>query len=219
MKRNTIIAAALAAVLLSACRTTSLPTPSAASSPAPSAASSEPSGKVVITNLVDFNALEDPADMSGYKWMDKNDTSFIEISLQESIRFFTEGGSGILVYSAPSCPFCNRAMPILDDVLAEYGIRAYYVDTSMQIASDMETSMKLYNELCSHISSIFELDENGEPMFQIPEVIAVKDGAITGHHLSLVESFTILDEDSQMDDVQKEELKQIYRDLIESCAD
>ena len=213
MKKN-MIAAVLAAVLLTGCGISVAATPLPTPTPFP-----KTEEKVVITNLVDFNVLEDPANMEGYQWMDSYDTSFTEISLKESIRFFTEKGSGILVYSAPNCPFCNRAMPILSEVLQEYGIRAYYVDTSQQIASDMATSMELYNELCSYISSIFEKDEDGEPMFQIPEVIAIKDGEITGHHLSLVDSFTLVDSESQMDETQKEELRNIYRRLIETCAD
>ena len=223
MKKKLIAVLALASLLVTGCQNTSPGTPAATA--APSSADASPAGtsaaspKITITNLVDFHVLDDPADMSEYKWMDKNDTSFTGISLQESIRFFTEKGSGILVFSAPTCPFCNRAMPILDDVLAEYGIRAYYVDTNQPIASDMATSMQLYNELFDYLVSIFELDDNGQPMFQIPEVVAIKDGQIMGHHLSLVESFTIADEDSQMNEEQTEELKQIYRKLIESCAD
>ena len=216
MKWKRTAAALLTAAMMTACASAGAPAQPAASA---AAAVTEETKPVQITNQVEFEVLQDPADMTGYKWMTAKDTSFKEISLKESIRFFTEGGTGILVYSAPTCPFCNRAMPVLDDVLAEYGIKACYVDTSQPIAPDQEQSMKLYLELTGYISSIFEKDEDGNPMFQIPEVIAGKDGKIVGHHLSLVDSFTILDEDTQMDDAQTEELKQIYRDLIEACAD
>ena len=174
---------------------------------------------VTITNQVDIKTLEDPADLSGYQWLEDSSPAFTEISLQESIRMFSEGGSGIVVFSAETCPWCNRAIPVLNEVLKENGLKAYYVDTNQPIASDAMTSKQLYDELCSYISSIFELDDNGQPSFQIPEVIAVKDGTIVGHHLSLVDSFVMSDADVQLDDAQRAELKQIYQDLINACAD
>ena len=174
---------------------------------------------VTITNSVDLNVLSDPADMSGYVWLDDDDPAFTEISLQESIKLFAMGGSGIVVYSADTCPFCNRAIPVLDSVLKEYGVKAYYVDTNTPIASSSELSYEIYEELCSYISDIFELDENGDPMFQIPEVIAAKDGKIVGHHLSLVDSFTLVDSDTQLTDEEAQELADIYRNLIELAAD
>lgn len=174
---------------------------------------------VTITNPIEINVLNEQADMSGYQFLEDSEPAFTEISLQESIRFFSEGGSGIIVYSADTCPFCNRAIPVLNEALKEKGVRAYYVDTNQMIASDQATSMEIYNELCSYIESIFETDENGDPIFQIPEVIAVKNGEIVGHHLSLVDSFTLEDSETQMTDEQKEELKTVYLDLITSIAD
>lgn len=214
MNRLKMITALCAAVLLGGCgMSTTVPEPAD-----PSAAPAV-SDTVTITNLVDFNVLQETADLSGYRWMNDPNPAFTEISLQESIRFFTEGGSGILVYSAETCPFCNRAMPVLNTILKEKGVKAYYVDTNMPIASDSATSMAIYNELVTHIESIFETNDEGERIFQIPEVIAIKDGQIVGHHLSLVDSFTITDEDAQMNEAEVKELSDIYRGLIDACAD
>ena len=205
------IAACAAVTVLTGC-TANTPT----ADPTPE---TEPAKTVTIPNQVDINALEDPADLSGYQWLEDKEPAFIGITLQESIRMFSEGGSGIVVYSADSCPWCNRAIPVLNEVLKEYGVKAYYIDTNMPIASDAMTSQKLYNELCGYISSIFEVNDAGEATFQIPEVIAVKDGTIVGHHLSLVDSFTLTDADVQLSEEQAAELKDIYRKLIEACAD
>ncbi|MBQ9327417.1 MAG: hypothetical protein IJ225_02630 [Solobacterium sp.] len=218
MKLRKLMIAASAALLLIGC---SAPEPEPVEEPPVTEPETEPEEEaaIAVTNLVDFHLLEETADMSGYRWLNDSEPAFHEISLQESIRFFTEGGTGILVYSADSCPFCNRAIPVLNGVLKEYGLKAYYVDTDQMIASDRETSMRIYNELCSYIDYIFEKDEDGEPMFQIPEVIAVKDGTITDHHLSLVESFILTDSEVQMNEAETEELRNIYRKMIESIAD
>ena len=215
MMKNRWITAAVAAVMLVGCTPTS--EGSAVNTETAPAETETP--KTVITNQVDIRTLNDPADLSGYQWLEDDEPAFVEISLQESIRMFSEGGSGIVVYSSDTCPWCNRAIPILNEVLKEKGVRAYYIDTNQPIASDAVTSMELYNELCGYISSIFETNDEGEPTFQIPEVIAVKDGEIVGHHLSLVDGFVLSDSDVQMDDSQKEELRTIYRELIEACAD
>lgn len=213
------ISAAAAALLIAGCaKPADEPAQTEPAEIAPASAEPE-SGSAVITNPVDIHPLEDPADLSGYQWLYDDKPAFALITLQESIRLFSEKGSGILVYSSDTCPWCNRAMPVLNGILKEYGVKAYYVDTNMPIAPDAAESKKLYDELCSYIDSIFELDEDGQPTFQIPEVIAVKNGEIVGHHLSLVDSFILADENSQMTDGETEELKTIYRGLIEAAAD
>ena len=61
--------------------------------------------------------------------------------------------------------------------------------------------------------------ETGEekPVMEVPEVVAVKDGKIVGHHLGVVDDFT-LDTNNlseyQVTDDQVKELKNIYLDLF-----
>ena len=87
----------------------------------------------VITNPVEIEVVEETADLSGYQWLYDDEPAFSLITLKESIRLFSEKGSGILVYSSDTCPWCNRAMPVLNEVLKEYGVKAYYVDTNMRL--------------------------------------------------------------------------------------
>ncbi len=218
MEQKMIKLCAAAAVLMTAGCASPAPGPEETPAETKPAAVADPS-EVTITNPVAINVLEDPADLSGYEWLYDDAPAFSLITLQESIRLFSEKGSGILVYSTESCPWCNRAIPVLNDVLKEYGVKAYYVNTGVPISPDPAESKKYYEELCSYIDSIFELDEDGQPTFQIPEVIAVKNGEIVGHHLSLVDSFVMADNDSQMTDGEIEELKTIYRELITAAAD
>ncbi len=216
IQKKILISAAAAVLLMTGC-TKPADDPEAVPTEEPSA---EPEIRgAVITNPVEIEVVEETADLSGYQWLYDDEPAFSLITLKESIRLFSEKGSGILVYSSDTCPWCNRAMPVLNEVLKEYGVKAYYVDTNMPIASDAAMSRQLYDELCSYINSIFELDDNGEPTFQIPEVIAVKNGEIVGHHLSLVDSFILSDDEAQMTDGETEELRNIYRGLIEAAAD
>ncbi len=184
-------------------------------------ASSAP--EYTITNSVDLVTSE--ADMTGYQWLYDTDPPFVETTFQESIRMFTEKGSGILYYGRTNCPWCQRAVPVLDEVAQETGVTIYYIDASQPLATaadgsvDATKSQEVYQELLGYISPILEKDEDGKPAFQIPEVIGVKNGEIVGHHLSLVDSFSLDSEDAQMNDEQVAELKGIYRRIIVATAD
>ena len=184
-------------------------------------ASSAP--EYTITNSVDLVTSE--ADMTGYQWLYDTDPPFVETTFQESIRMFTEKGSGILYYGRTNCPWCQRAVPVLDEVAQETGVTIYYIDASQPLATaadgsvDATKSQEVYQELLGYISPILEKDEDGKPAFQIPEVIGVKNGEIVGHHLSLVDSFSLDSEDAQMNDEQVAELKDIYRRIIAATAD
>ena len=112
---------------------------------------------VTITNSVEFNTTT--ADMSGYKWLYDSEPAFVEMTLEESVRMFSEGGSGILYYGYAGCPWCERAVPILNEVAKELGVTVYYINVHAQ------TTMEAYNELLTYITPILETDSNGEPEF------------------------------------------------------
>lgn len=167
---------------------------------------------VTITNPVEFETL--PLVMDGYEFLEDDDPAFIEITLAESVKMFSEKGSGILYYGREGCWWCQRAVPILNEAAKQMGITVYYVDVNLP------TSKEAYDTLESYINSIFEKDaETGNPVFKVPEVIGVKEGEIVGHHLSLVDGFDPEDNDAMMNDEQKAELKKIYLEIIAAAAD
>ncbi|MBQ6533336.1 MAG: hypothetical protein IJI33_10110, partial [Solobacterium sp.] len=99
-------------------------------------------------------------------------------------------------------------------VLNEYGISVYYVDVDLS-----KLTYEKYEELLPYLDTALAVSESGEKNFLIPNVIAVKEGKIIGNHISLVDDFEFTSGDAQLDDKQKEELRNIYRDLIISLAD
>jgi predicted bacteriocin transport accessory protein len=208
-----ITAVILSAALLAGCSTsTAAVSPSAAATAAATAAAETASAVktdgTAAAGGVTLNTST--ADMSGYTWLQDSDPAYAEITLKESIRMFTEKGTGVLYYGKVGCPWCQRAVPIMDEAAKEAGLTIYYVD----VAQPVEKAD--YESLVTYISSIFEKDSEGNPMFQVPEVIAVKDGQIVGHHLSLVESFTLANENDQMNDDQKQELLNTYLDMFKA---
>lgn len=167
----------------------------------------------VITNPVDIKYQT--ADMSGYEYLSEPIAEFREITLEESIRFFKEGGSGILYYGKDDCYWCNRAVPELNKVALEYGVPVYYVNTGIFPMPPQET----VKELVSYIEETFIVMEGEGPVFYVPEVIGVKQGKITGAHVSLVDSFEGTIKDKQLSDDQKKELQGYYRQIIEATVD
>lgn len=170
-----------------------------------------PEDKLVITNPITMNG--EKADMSSYQWVNDPDNAFIEISMAESTRFFTEKGSGIVVYGYPGCMFCERALPELNKIAKENDIKVHYVNVYRQ-----DMTPEIYERLRPYLEPIFET-ENGQPVFKVPEVVAIKNGEIVGHHLALVKGYHIDSETSQMNDEQKQELQNIYLELFKAAAD
>lgn len=209
--------AVLSACVLAGCGSASLET-EASASPSPSA-----SVKYTITNPVDLETSY--ADMTGYQWLYDPSPAFVEITFEESIRMFSEKGTGILYYGRTNCPWCQRAVPVMNEVAQDMGVTIYYIDASKALAVnedgsvDQERSTELYDELISYIGDVLPLDEEGQPSFQIPEVLTVKNGEITGHHLSLVDSFELTSDDAQMTEEQEAELADIYRRMFLTVVD
>ena len=169
------------------------------------------------TGLVIHNAVEPVsvvADMSGYQWLNDEEPPFLEITPDECMRFFDEGGTGLLYFGRSNCPYCQRAVPELDVVLNEYGLSVYYVDVDLS-----KLTYEKYEELLPYLDAALAESESGEKNFLIPDIIAVKEGKIIGNHISLVDDFEFSSGDAQLTDAQKETLRGIYRDLIVSLAD
>ena len=82
--------------------------------------------KVTITNPVDI--YSEPAIMTVYEWIGNEIADFQEITFTESLRLFSEKGSGILYFGYDNCPFCERAVPMLNKAALETGVSVYYVD-------------------------------------------------------------------------------------------
>ena len=158
--------------------------------------------------------VSEPADMSGYVWLNDSTNRFLEITPDECMRFFDEGGTGLLYFGRSNCPYCQRAVPELNEVLKELDDTVYYVDVDLS-----KLSYEKYEELLPYLDAALAESESGEKNFLIPDIIAVKEGKIIGNHISLVDDFEFSSGDAQLTDAQKETLRGIYRDLIVSLAD
>lgn len=169
------------------------------------------SHSTTITNTVSLETTD--ADMDEYSWIGDEIGDFRKITLQEALRFIDEKGSGILYFGYVGCPWCERAVPILNEVALETKVTIYYVSTKDPFDADDFATLKedLYDAL--------PVDSDGNRDFYVPMVVGIKKGTVTGHHTSLVGDFKITSSDVQMSDDQKKELKSLYEDIVKRTAD
>ncbi len=152
------------------------------------------------------------ADMSLYTALEDFYPAFVKISLTESLNFFKNGETGILVYTAPWCPYCQYAVPVLNEALKEAGVIALLIDPS---ECDWNTEAEAFKELSDLFRTVWGTHEDNT-VINVPEVIAVKNGTIEGHHYELLDTFAKdeVSSEAEMSVEQKEELKEIYAGLI-----
>lgn len=171
---------------------------------------------LTITNTVELEST--PNDMSGYSWLVGEVGTFNEITLEESVRLFAEGGTGVIYYGYVGCEWCERALPELNKVMVELDLPVYYVDASVQPADDT------YDNLLTYVGDDLKKDDSGEPAFYVPYVVGVKNGKLTESQIALVSGYSVkkpgtLDPSDQMSDAQKKQLQDIYKDIFRSVAD
>lgn len=196
----------LTTVLLTGCASTT------STSSTTSTTETSTTEQVTITNSVELAAVK--STLSGYKWVGDEIGDFEETSLKETIRLFDEKGSAVVYYGYVGCPWCERALPELNKVALKTGIKIYYVDASVSPAS--EDYQSLTENLGDAISTN---EETGEKEMYVPFVVGIKNGEVVGSHTALIDGFEIKDDSSQLSDSQKQELQDIYMDIIEKVAD
>lgn len=165
--------------------------------------------EITITDTISLDAED--ADMTAFGL---EDSAFQAISLKESIRVFEEGGNAVLFYAKPDSTECRAVAKVLNDAAEELGVTVYYIDTSSNVEQDD------YNTLSGYISTTFVSDEAGNTSFFVPDAIAVKNGVITGYHVSTVSGVSVSSsEEITFTEEQYTELKNAYIVMMQSAAD
>ena len=153
------------------------------------------------------------SDLKSYTFLADDNPAFKEITFESSIKFFTEGYSGILYYGKVGCPWCERAVPILNAVAKDNDISIYYIDANKGMGETKREREENYANLSKYISDSFQEDDNGKKGMFVPDVIAVKNGKMVAYHVSLVDDYDVHKND-QLSESQKQELYNIYQQMI-----
>lgn len=171
-------------------------------------------------NVTPLHADDSSNDLDSYERLtDEERGAFTPVAFDEALKLFDESGTGMVVYSADWCPYCQRALPVLADAALEAGAPVYYVSLS-----DGTTTEEQIDTLSRHLDWIeFAVAEDDQKehavSFQIPQVIAVKDGKAINHHVSLFDDLTVSSSDFELSDEQKVKLKAIYAAMFDALRD
>ena len=172
---------------------------------------SQNSNTTETLNLVYVDQKE--SDLKSYTFLADDNPAFKEITFESSIKFFTEGYSGILYYGKVGCPWCERAVPILNAIAKDNNISIYYIDANKGMGETKREREENYANLSKYISDSFQEDDNGKKGMFVPDVIAVKNGKMLAYHVSLVDDYDIHKND-QLSESQKQELYNIYQQMV-----
>lgn len=157
----------------------------------------------------------------------------VDILTEEETITLLEGGTGIIYFGFPDCPWCRSMLPVLLSTLNNMSIdRLYYLNVGSirdTLALGEKNKVEVKEEGTKGYYKILELldgvldpyyltSENGkqidtkEKRLYAPTVVAVKEGKIVDIHVGTVES-----QASGYDDLtqeQQEELSNCFMELI-----
>ena len=124
--------------------------------------------------LAVFNVNESfaPAAPTTYTGLPK-DNRFIEESGSGIVRRF-EDGTGIIFLGSTSCPWCQKAAPLLNEAAEAENISVHHLD----IRKERENQPAIYSRIISILTPYLPKDENGLPTISTPDISFVKDGEI-----------------------------------------
>lgn len=152
----------------------------------------------------------------------------IKYSNYNEIISVLDSGTGVIYFGYPECPWCRNAAPELVKVAKETGLETIYyfndmsireqksLDDNGNIIVDKEGTDEYYNlltRLSDYLGSYKGLNDETIKRLYVPTVVFVKEGNIVGVHIGTVESQT--DPSILLNDEQREELQQIYRENME----
>ena len=69
------------------------------------------------------------ADMSGYEMLEDDEHVFYQKTMEEVLALFEEGKSAIVYLGYVGCPWCEEAVPIMNEVAKAKGLTICYAPT------------------------------------------------------------------------------------------
>ena len=156
----------------------------------------------------------------------------------QEIMDIMENENAIIYFGFSSCPWCRNAVPILLDAAKDLDVdKIYYVDIldmrdtykfsgsiePEQTKKGTDAYYSILKILDSKLEKFFVTDESGNmydtgvKRLYAPTVVSMSGGKVKGFHVATVESQT--DPYVTLTDEEKEELKNIYKDIINAIKD
>lgn len=171
----------------------------------------------------EYEALNDTKnddDTNKYISINLPEQNLIRYTLIDEIFNILDGGTGIIYFGMPECPWCRNMLPVLIDAAKSNQIGTIYYYNPKNIRDEnSQEYQKLVNLLKDFLltdtATQKETDKNfdkNKKRLYMPDVFFIKDGEIVGDHKSTVESQK--DPKIALTKDQYNDLKKIYTDYI-----
>lgn len=140
------------------------------------------------------------------------DTIIHYVDGEDVVEKLSKKDNAIIMFGFKNCPWCQSAISYVDEIAKEKGYEeVYYLDIKdmrdNEESEDRDIYLSIYNTIKEKIG-------NPDKIYA-PTVIVLKDGEITGYNEGTVVSHERVDGTlPPMTDEQKEELRQIYRNIF-----
>ena len=145
---------------------------------------------------------------------------FFDVTMEEALALReVEDFDGILYFGFPQCPWCQAAVPILNDAALEAGIDVFYVSRDPEIReigdwSEWDLEMANWLDAQLEMRWIYEEDEDGEsvpvrPNIFVPHVIHLRSGEVIDHHRGTLDGHERL-EDGTLPDLEPAEVAALF---------
>lgn len=154
------------------------------------------------------------ADMSGYDMLEDEDHVFYQKTMQEVLDLFAQGKSAVVYLGYVGCPWCEEAVPVMDEVAKAKGLTICYAPTYTD--GEYTITDEIEEQLFSYLNDYLEEDDEGEKRMYVPFVFVIRNGEVVAAHEGTVESHDA--HERQMTDSEKIELTNIYQDMFDEIA-
>ena len=196
-------------------------------------------------NVPDANKFKNDYESLNNKTNEVNKEKFLKVDIDENNLYvyktdeevldILRNGTGIIFFGFAKCSYCRTMVNLLDDLAKEYGItQINYLDiqnirdtyeimdhTAIKINNGTDGYYELLNVLSDYLTDYYIKDADGNEYstgvkrLYSPTVVVVKNGSIVGFHEGTVDDTTY---NKDLNDSQKEELKEIYEEMIKEIA-
>lgn len=144
----------------------------------------------------------------------ETDTSWMQaITMEQAIDLFEQQGSGIVYFGFPACPWCQEAVPVLQEEAEAAGVDVFYVQTrdeNKELLYTPEQKEAFTPWLKDYMS---DNDEGVLTLF-VPVVINVQNGSIVDGHVGTLDEHDATER--KMSEEEVGQLHEIYKNLLEA---
>lgn len=143
------------------------------------------------------------------------EADFTEIEFDDAIALFEEGKSGVLYFGFAACPWCEEAVPILDEEAKKAGTQILFVRTRDENKERLYTDEQK-EKIQKWIEKYMSENEEGELTLYVPLVVRVENGEAVAGHQGTVEEHDAHERKMSADE--QKEVRKIYAELVKPLA-